>query len=314
MLRVLLIICVFLGESILNGFFFARGSETGLVGGVMLALVLSGLNILVAVTYGRFGFGYLLHRHVPQRVVGAGLMISYAGLAIALNLGIGHFRDLHATGEGQVALAAVIDRLSEMPFAFADAQSLLLVILGIVFSIGAAVSAHGLDDGYPGFGVIARRRDEALSLMAEHLSQCLRDLTTRRDEVIREMSSVVEEVRRGNHELQLAIQGRARLHHEYLKFLDHLKESYSRLIQRYRAANLRSRSGRPVWFSADLGWAGQSPTLTRIEEAEKAAQTTSRIIERIQFFIRQISEECEIQLIEYGFNRHSGNKESPSHK
>jgi hypothetical protein len=57
-------------ESILNGMFFAEGSEAGLIGGVMQALVLSILNVGVAALYAVYGLPFLFHRRMWGKLLG----------------------------------------------------------------------------------------------------------------------------------------------------------------------------------------------------------------------------------------------------
>ena len=87
-------------ESILNGMFFAEGSEAGIIGGVMQALVLSVLNVGVAALYAVYGLPFLFHRSKWGNALGVLATVAFVVWLLGLNLAIGHFRDLFVQDAG----------------------------------------------------------------------------------------------------------------------------------------------------------------------------------------------------------------------
>src|SRR4051812_1276964 len=81
----LLVVFVLL-ESVLNGTFFAEGSEAGLIGGVLQALVLSVLNVGVAALYAVYGLPLLFHRRGGIKFIGALVTILFGFWLGGLNL------------------------------------------------------------------------------------------------------------------------------------------------------------------------------------------------------------------------------------
>ena len=57
-------------ESVLNGLFFAEGSEAGLIGGFVQAVVLSILNIGAAILFAIYGLRLLIYRKLTVKAVG----------------------------------------------------------------------------------------------------------------------------------------------------------------------------------------------------------------------------------------------------
>ena len=229
-----MIICLLLViESLTNGVFFAEGSSTGLIGGVIQAIVLSFLNIGAGLLFAFYLLPYAHHRRGTVKAGGILAVVCYIIWVLTLNIGIGHFRDLFARQEGHVSMAQLWSHLTAGLFAFADARSLILVGLGIAFSLVAVIEATGLDDPYPGYGALGRRSSEAITDYGDHRNRCLQDLRARRDEAIDAMSRVIEEVRGKEHELGLSINGRNRLHQQYAGFIEHLNQAQARLLQRY---------------------------------------------------------------------------------
>src|SRR5690606_15764135 len=80
-------------ESMLNGLFFAEGSEAGLVGGVIQAFTLSLLNIGAAVLFALYGMRLLIYRNFAVKLVGVCALLLYVVWLFGLNLLTAHFRD-----------------------------------------------------------------------------------------------------------------------------------------------------------------------------------------------------------------------------
>ena len=298
----LLVLGIFvLIESIMNGMFFAKGSTAGIIGGVSQALVLSLLNVGGAVLYARFGLPLLRHRDVARRVVGVLATLTFIAWAIFLNLAIAHFRDLFIVNAGQVAMDELARQLLGTPFHLMDAQSWLLGLMGLALCIASLVDAMGLDDPYPGYGELGRRRREAVQQFADHMTQCLEGLQDRRNAAIQDMTSVIDEMRSSEYELRLAIEGRERLHHNYVGYLDHLASSLERLVLRYREANLRVRTTpEPAYFR------GRPTKPLFLEHSSSLAPlpditTDSRavVIERMEHYIGEVNAAFQTALSRY---------------
>jgi hypothetical protein len=70
-----------------------------------------------------------------------------------------------------------------------------------------------------------------------------------RDQTVDDMTAAIELMRETQNDMQMAIEGRARLHHNYRAYLEHLAVVHQRLIQRYREGNRRVRRGDvPTYF------------------------------------------------------------------
>ena len=110
------LIVLVLFEAFLNGSFFAKGSELGLVGGMTQALILSVLNVGGAMLYAIFGLPRLVHRKVAWKLVGAASTVIWVGWLVVVNLAIGHFRDLYAIYGDNLKMSDLITELTTHPF------------------------------------------------------------------------------------------------------------------------------------------------------------------------------------------------------
>ncbi|HEX7337149.1 MAG TPA: hypothetical protein VF252_08075 [Gemmatimonadales bacterium] len=230
-------------ESILNGMFFAEGSEAGIIGGVMQALVLSILNVGVAALYAIYGLPFLFHCKMWGKAVGVLATVAFAVWLLGLNLAIGHFRDLFVQDAGNVQMAELLRRLTSAPLLLGDAKSGLLVLLGIALGLLSVIDVAASHDPYPGYGAIGRERQRAIERYAHENAKSLAAIMRLRDQTVDDMTAAIELMRSAQFDMQQAIEGRARLHHNYRAYLEHLAVVHERLIQRYRDGNRRVRRG-----------------------------------------------------------------------
>jgi hypothetical protein len=291
----LLIVLFFLLESILNGVFFSAGSEGGLIGGVVQALGLSAVNLGPAILYSIFGFPLLHHRRYTVKLVGLLLTVAYVGWMLAINFVIAHFRDLFVVSAGRIDMQEMWTNLATAPFQLSDPNSWLLALLGVGLSLVAAIDAAGFKDRYPEFGAIGRRRDAASRAYIQAKSGCLTGLQATRDGAVSDMTSVLNAMNNAEYELSLAVTGRTNLHRNFRAYLDHLADTYARLVRHYREASAKARpDARPP---ARFSWPLERPeflTTGALEEMpELARDERGKVLERMEFFIKEVNRKYE---------------------
>jgi hypothetical protein len=296
---VLLVVFILL-ESIINGMFFAEGSEAGIIGGVVQALVLSVLNVGVASLYAVYGLPLLFHRQGAVKLVGVFVTILFGLWLVGLNLAIGHFRDLFVVDAGKVQMPLLLHRLTTAPLLLGDAKSAILVLLGIALGLLAVIDVAAMRDLYPGYGAIGHRRDLAIDHYAEENAKSLASMMQLRDHTVEDLSSAIELIRGTQFELQQAIEGRTRLHHNLRAYFDHLAVVHERLIQRYREGNRRVRRGEaPLYFRSPPARPSfvDPPLLAPLAAHELDARAD--VIARIDYYIKAINEKFEQTMPEY---------------
>src|SRR6202166_2541831 len=119
---VLLLLFVF--EVFLNGFFLAKGSELGYLGGAAEAFTFALLNVGLSFLIAAVGVRELNHRNVLRKFLGLLALIAYVALAVSLNLALAHYREVAAS---LVADAGheVLMRLQRNPLGISDVKSWL---------------------------------------------------------------------------------------------------------------------------------------------------------------------------------------------
>lgn len=233
-------------ESALNGFFFAEGSEFGLVGGTMLAFGISVVNVLV------FGFCLGLgparwqhHRALPLRLVAWALLAAGVVLVVSANAFVAHYRDIFERFGETVPLEAVWAQLRADPFGLARLQSWLLFVLGLFFAGLGFWKGYRFDDPYPLYGRIARRWQQAEQLYLESRHERLKEASAVRDEAVHALNLGVERLRAASLQREQILGARARTVQEFQSHERHLEEAANALLSAYREANRRVRTTAP---------------------------------------------------------------------
>jgi hypothetical protein len=298
-LALLLLLVFVLIESILNGMFFAEGSEAGLIGGVVQALVLSVLNVGVASLYALYGFPYLFHRRRAIRAAGAAGTLIFLLWLLGLNLAIGHYRDLFIAGGGSVLMSDLLHRLSSAPLLLSDAKSLILVFLGIGLGLASVIDIAVRRDRYPGYAAVAADRQRAIERYAEENARCLAGVMELRDRAVDDMTAAVQLIRDAHLGMLRAVEGRARAHQNYLSYLHQLAGVHQRLVQRYRELNRRVRRGdAPAYFQrpALRPMFAEPPSLEALRLEDDVRR---EVIARIDYYIKAVNDRLEDAMPEY---------------
>ena len=287
-------------EAILNGSFFAAGSESGLIGGFTEAVIFSVFNVGAAFIFGFYGIPLLLHRNNGIRAIGGVSSLFFFAWLLSLNMFIGHYRDLYALSAGIVSLPDVFARLANPPFFPVDAKSLVLIVFGIFVGIATMIDAAGFDDPYLGYGAVGRRREDAVRIYADEKERRLAGLASMRDAMVDQMSQVILLMRSNEYDLRLAVDGRTRLHQEFSAYLDHLADGHFRLLQRYRSVNVRVRSTpMPERFKVRPSVPAFLEKVGLPSVPEMGADAYERVVSRMEHFIRTVNQQFEIEASRY---------------
>lgn len=275
-------------ESLLNGVFFAQGSEAGLVGGITEALLLALLNIGLAAGVGLFALRYLRHAFWFWKLFAAVAFVALAGGILGLNLVIAHYREAFAFSQGvQVDFRVVMESLWARPFGLEDSRSWLLGAMGVLLNVFAIYKFYHLNDPYPGYGQLAARRESALARLAEQRRNCIEVLTLHRDAARREMTDVIELITSRRFDFELALRSRDRLHTLFKEYLGGLERATARLGQVYRQ-HLGEGGQRAHAGVLRAGIESPGPISSAYNGDENAHK---RAIDRMDHYIDRVSQE-----------------------
>jgi hypothetical protein len=248
-------------EAVLNGFFLAKGSEFGLVGGVVQAMIIAGLNISVGVAVGRFAAPWLSYRSWTTKVLAAVAILVYLGLAFGFNLAVAHYRTA-MTGDPFDASVNAYRDLRAHAFGIEDLESWGLFVMGLMFSLFAAYDGWRLDDPYPGYGQRMRQNLEALQKYNDLKHDLLIDLDEIKKKAEDETQDLMRSITSRQGELGNIVMRSEALKAAIAEHFDHLESSVNTLLAFYRNENQKCRTApAPHRFNDSRKWEYQRPTL-----------------------------------------------------
>jgi len=243
-LKVGILLVLFVFEIFLNGFFLAKGSELGYLGGAAEALTFALLNIGVSFLIGAAGVRQINHRNIFRKLFGLVSLLCYFALLVGLNLALAHYREVSGALISDAGREVLV-RLRTAPLAIADLKSWLLFGLGILCSLIAFADAFFIFDPYPGYGALEKRRASAHEAYIRRKNDLIESLLDIRDNAIEILEEANRDlaIRRSEHDS--IIESRARLIRLFAAHQSHLDRAANALLAVYRQANKSARSTRP---------------------------------------------------------------------
>ena len=242
--KVGVLLALFVFEVFLNGFFLAKGSELGYLGGAAEAVTFALLNVGVSFLIAAVGVREINHRNLLRKLFGLLSLVCYLALAIGLNLALAHYREVSGALVADAGREVLV-RLHTKPLGIADLKSWLLFGLGILCSLIAFADAFLIFDPYPGYGALEKRRAEAHDAYIRQKNELIGRLLEIRDEAIEVLEEANRDLslRRGEHDAIL--ESRARLVRLFAAHQSHLGRAANTLLAVYREANKRPRKTAP---------------------------------------------------------------------
>ena len=247
-LRIAFLLFLIVIEGILNASFFAKGSDSGLLGGILYAMMFSAINVLIAYSLGRWPARYFYH-HGKKKIIGLLGGLSALVLMIIIGLGVAHYRDALSIDMDSPELW-VVQVLLSSPFAIKDLFSWLLFFISIIFAILAFFDGLKSDDKYPGYGSIARKVQQAIDEYEQELQDLRSELDALRSEKLEILDTAMKDA-------QTNVNNYARLIHDKksaeLRLTTALRDAANSLdavLLIFRQENEVARNGlpRPVYF------------------------------------------------------------------
>lgn len=246
-----IILLFWLLESAGNGYFFAEGSELGLLGGVGQAVIIAAINISIAFFLMGWLFRYKNHHSLAKQLAAyIGLMI-YLPCVSGFNLLVAHYRDYYAF-QPEAAGKLAVQRFIETPWQLSEFNSWILFFMGLLFAIFAFIDGYKRDDSYPGYGKLHRR----LQLVHEDYDEHRNDIVTQIEEVREDFLTKLEEMKHAvllkHTRLVHLVEDKQVFVAEYEQGMANFIAAANALIYRYRDINMSSRKQPiPPYFEQD---------------------------------------------------------------
>jgi protein-S-isoprenylcysteine O-methyltransferase Ste14 len=254
-----LVVLFILLEAVLNSFFFAESHPLGIIGAIGTAIFISAATV---------GSGFLVGRYVyPQNaspsawargrgIVGIGLWIA---LILALNLLVGHYRDLldRRVDAHQALTRAPLETVRH-PLELGT-LSLVMLVIGLMLASAAFIDGAKWDDPFPGYGDV----DRTLRATRKRLDEALEESQLAMSKRIRAASSEATGIRlkaeRDVQHMGDLVGGLEPLEKSYQENLEAITDACRNLLTAYRSKNLQIRGARtgPDSFSEFPSYANE---------------------------------------------------------
>lgn len=245
------ILIFWLLESAGNGYFFAAGSELGLLGGVGQAVIIAAINISVAFFIVGWLFRYKNHDSLAKRLaayIGLGI---YLPCVVGFNLLVAHYRDYFAL-QPETAGKLAVQHFIATPWQLAEFNSWILFFMGLLFAMFALIDGYKRDDAYPGYGKLHRRVQGLHEEYDEHRDDIVTQVEEVRQEFLIKLEDMKQAVLLKHTRLVHLVEDKQVFVAEYEQGIANFIAASNALIYRYRDINMSSREGSaPLYFEQD---------------------------------------------------------------
>ena len=281
--------------------FYAEGSDFGLLGGVLIAMTLSVVNISLAVLSGCL-LRYVNHRSGRRQALAlTGVALLYTCFAL-VTLAAAHYRvatndiaqsqtPIAAPGAGPLSSRAPADldqwraarlgwqRFATNPAGFDDVFSWILIVLAAIFAGFASYKGYRVDDPYPGYGELDRdvkRRRAAYETARAEYRRVVDGVFER---TLEEQAHLFSEVKSNIEYYQQLISRSEDACRAFAHDVAEIQDACNVVLKRYRQTNLRVRvSPAPTYFNDDFTFNG--PLTWPPSGVSESEERLSRFYER----------------------------------
>jgi hypothetical protein len=243
-----IVLLVLLLDAAANGYLLSGRDEFGLLGGMLQAILVAGMNISLGFLAGRIVLPNIIHRSIWRRVGGTVALTIVLCLVFALSLSFAHYRDLSILGMEDPEQKALSEVLAT-PLVLHDVKSWWLGCIGVLFAVVSLIDGFKWDDPYPGYGELARRRDAKRENYLDQKHYWLESIKERREQARAEVGEIRRDIDMLQGEIAQASMGRRSFTASFFAHASHLEAAANQLVDTYRDANRRVRTtSAPSYF------------------------------------------------------------------
>lgn len=258
LLPIAILVTMFVVESLINGIVLAQVSEQGVLGGVVMAGMISGFNIGTGILAGLWGWRNLFHIQPIRKALGGVVSFGFHALALTGNIFVAHYREAaelmagdseHALNIARLGQDAVRHLLLAGPFGMTSLPAWALLIVGLVIHAWSAKEGfEDFADQYPAY----RKHDRKWRAASAAYEEALEDLREDGREAIETIEHMAETSARRAAAVEHMVRDLKNLalqrHQEVLDSEDEWVTAGNRLLKMYRDENLAIRDHGPPYF------------------------------------------------------------------
>ena len=230
---IVLVVIMLSGEMLLNSTFFALASDYGLVGGALVAFLVSAINLFLSFLISS-AYRYVHHISMYQKAIGYFSVLLTLAAAMTLALFVGNYRTELERNPDNAGFDTVV-RFSEDMFRNIDTvDSWILTGFTLVIFLISAFKFYRSDDPYPGYGAITRIKKNKEELFRAELIEALVQIDSAEEKMIRIFDKKGEEYKLQYQLIVSAFQKLEDVRGDYRSFLRRQEVAYSSFCQECR--------------------------------------------------------------------------------
>ncbi len=222
---------------------------------------------------------YVSHVNPWRRTAGFLIIACWVTWLAFFNLAVAHYRDALGGPDPDNAGIDAVKLFLSNTVAIHDFQSMLLLVLGGVFSAIAFYDGRRMDDPYPGYGPVTRKWEEAGKKFQEARRKEEAALTRLKDDSLARIRQETDYVPSLEGRLRQQIRYLAELAASWEREMENLERAANTLAEIYREANRHARTTPPpAHFGLALKIQRPDNPITRMyvhSDGATAAQITS---------------------------------------
>ncbi|NCO01530.1 MAG: hypothetical protein GW906_06850 [Epsilonproteobacteria bacterium] len=273
-----IVLVIVFAESVLNASFFAKGSELGLLGGIVQAFVIVMINVLVANLVVLLIRRRNLISNSSIEKLGYTLLSGILIVAtVCFHFLVGHYRDaLRIDFENAYAFSVL--NFSSSPFVLIDFESYILVVMGFLFFVVLIIDLYKLKDPYPGYGEITQKFNK-IKQEYDALNFVLLDDEHEMTKTINQKIELLKtEATQTYEEIQDIHIAKQKLENKYNEHVSSIKNLAITAVKSYRSMNSDMRTTpKPAYFDNEVEFNPSRVEFVYIDNKEKTVLLESAI-------------------------------------
>lgn len=294
-----IMIFIIFAESLANSQFFAAGSESGLIGGIIVAGLLSVINFLLAIYLGVNGVRNAVHVNGNKKFMGVVMVVVWIIITGAVNIAAAHYRmniDIDPLTAARDAFLSLI----AAPFNIPDLKAWMLTLFGGLANASFFLKEITHSDMYPGYVDEMIKVEEAKDIFEDacvgiydHSNETITDYVSKAGAIDQEAMTTLSEYR------SLLLNSKSTIQ-SYPDMTDQITGEYAVALEKYRnyIRDHQAQDEIPAYFNDEpkLKETGVALKYSPVEKDEKKLDSMRKNISDLRSTIIEIQQELQAQL------------------
>ncbi|WP_346837200.1 hypothetical protein [Microbulbifer sp. SAOS-129_SWC] len=233
-------------ETALNSFFLSKGSELGLAGGFLQALIISLVNLGLA-AFAAFALRNSFHRNPLRKLLSVTAFAGIAAFATAFVFGVGHYREALEMNPQLASKLAVLNLWGD-PAGIHDFNAWIMVIVSAIALVLLTLKFFAVDDRYPGYTAITRRVRELQGRWADGCEAAIEEFNQLAEAEQRVLADKEKAIRAQFIGFKSSIERSEEIHSHYEEDIVKAQGLLDELILYYQSHAARMMNRRAAYF------------------------------------------------------------------